>query len=98
MPRMKPISDIQRNMSAVVQECQATKAPLYLTKNGKATLVVMDAEAFDREMAIHQEVYDREMRVRNAILRGCEDAADGRVRTLSQARSDAKRMREAAHG
>ena len=35
-------------MAAIARECRETKAPIYLTKNGSASLVVMDAEAFDR--------------------------------------------------
>lgn len=95
MPTVKPISELQRNMAAITNECQTTKQPIYLTKNGSATLVVMDAEAFDREMSVHNDVLDREERVFRAIMRGREDELAGRVRTLEQARHDAKVMRSA---
>lgn len=95
MPTVKPISELQRNMAAITNECRATKQPIYLTKNGSAALVVMDAEAFDREMSVHNDVLDREERVFRAIMRGHEDALAGRVRTLDQARRDAKMMRSA---
>lgn len=97
MPTVKPISDLQRNMAAITSECQATKQPIYLTKNGSATLVVMDAEAFDREMSIHNEVLDREERVYRAIMRGREDELAGRTRSLDQARKDARNLR-VSHG
>ena len=58
MPTAKPISDLQRNMAAITHECQKTKCPIYLTKNGTATLVIMDADAFGEEMSAHHAVHD----------------------------------------
>lgn len=84
MPTVKPISELQRNMAEITRECQDTKEPIYLTKNGSAALVVIDAETYDREMAIHQDVRDREMRVHRAIQRGLEDMQAGRVKTLDE--------------
>lgn len=98
MPNVKPISELQRNMSSITRECQETKNPIYLTKNGSAALVVMDAESFDREMAVHQAVHDREARVFRAIMRGREDEIAGRVRSLEDARASARALRTAAHG
>lgn len=94
MPAVKPISELQRNAAAITEECQRTKKPIYLTKNGSAALVVMDAEAFDAEMEVHQEIYEREQRIFHAIMRGAEDAKAGRVRTLDQAIADADAIRE----
>ncbi len=96
MPTVIPISELQRNMSAIAEECRETQQPIYLTKNGKASLVVMDAKTFDREMAVHRDVLDREERVYRAIMRGREDELAGRVRSLAQAREDAAELRDAA--
>lgn len=93
MPTVKPISEIQRNMAAITRECKETKRPIYLTKNGSAALVVMDAEAFDREMSLHQAVLEREERVSRAIMRGMEDELAGRVRSLDDALRDARALR-----
>lgn len=97
MPTVKPISDLQRNMTEIVQECSETKKPIYLTRNGTASLVIMDAAAFDDEMAMHDAVYERESRVYNAIMRGLEDVREGRVRPFSKAVEDARRARSAQH-
>ena len=93
MPTVRPISEIQRNMGALTRECRETKEPIYLTKNGSAALVLMDAEAFDREMSLHRSVLEREERVYRAIMRGREDELEGRVRSLSEARRDAEALR-----
>ena len=93
MPTVVPISDLQRNMGAITAQCHETGEPVYLTKNGTASLVVMDARAFDDEMRLHQAVLDREARVYAAIMRGREDELAGRVRPLEQARRDAAALR-----
>lgn len=93
MPTVKPISEIQRSAAAIARECRETKAPICLTKNGSAPLAVMDAEAFDREMSLHQAVLEREERVFRAIMRGREDELSGRVRSLEDARRDASALR-----
>lgn len=49
MPVVKPISDLQRNFGSIADSCHQTKEPVYLTKNGSASLVVMDAEAYDEQ-------------------------------------------------
>lgn len=49
MPVVKPISDLQRNFGSIADICHKTKEPAYLTKNGSASLVVMDAEVYDEQ-------------------------------------------------
>ena len=93
MPKIKPISDLQRNITEIVEECRSTQEPIYLAKNGNASLVVMDAEAFDRQFALQNEIRDREMRAYKAIMRGYEDMKAGRVRSREQAEKDIGELR-----
>lgn len=95
MPTVKPISDLQRNMGDIARECAETKKPIYLTKNGTASLVIMDAAAFDEEMKLFDVVYERESRVHGSIMRGLEDVRCGRIRPLEQALRDASEARDA---
>lgn len=95
MPTIRPISDLQRNLTSISAECHETGRPVYLTKNGAAALVVMDAEAFDRRMRAADAVTEREERVARAIARGYDDLVNGRVRPLEQALGDSRAIREA---
>ena len=95
MPTVKPISDLQRNLGAIAEECHETRSPIYLTKNGNASLVVMDAEAFDEQFSSAANLREYEMRVYRSIARGYDDLVNGRVRPWSQAKVDAERIREA---
>lgn len=93
MPTVRPITDLQRNMGAIAAECHETGRPIYLTKNGSASLVIMDAAAFDEGAELSERVYEREMRVYRSVMRGLDDAAAGRTRTLAEARAGAAALR-----
>ncbi|WP_080803308.1 type II toxin-antitoxin system prevent-host-death family antitoxin [Arabiibacter massiliensis] len=77
MPIIKPVSELQRNIKGITEICRETKEPIYLTKNGSASLVVMDAEAYDEQIAYLKR--EEEMRVYEGIMRGYEDVKAGRV-------------------
>ena len=93
MPVVKPVSDLQRNLGSVSKLCHETGEAVYLTKNGSASLVVMDAAAFDKKVSIVEDVLRHEERISRAIARGYDDLVNGRVRPWSQARGDVDRMR-----
>ncbi len=97
MPVVKPISDLQRNFGSIADSCHETKEPVYLTKNGSASLVVMDAEAYDEQTRALTAIQEREERIQRAITRGYDDLVNGRVRPWKQAKADADRIRAARH-
>ncbi len=45
MPNIRTASELQRNMNAIYDLCESTKEPVYITRNGRESLVVMDAKA-----------------------------------------------------
>lgn len=91
MPKVMPVSELQRNFKSVLDSCEQSEEPIYLTRKGSSSIVVMNADAFDREMALHDEVRDRETRVRKAVLRGLEDFDAGHYTTLDEALDRADR-------
>lgn len=98
MPVVKPISDLQRNLTPISQICHDTGEPVYLTKNGSASLVVIDAEQYDRQARALSVIQEREERVQRAISRGYDDMLNGRTRSWKQAKADAARIRAARNG
>lgn len=83
MPVAESLSEFNRNQAKVIGELAKTRQPLYLTRNGKNAVVVMDADAFDEAMSFKSEVREREMEVYAGILKGVEDAQQGRVSPAS---------------
>lgn len=98
MPIIKPVSDLQRNLGSIADACHQSKEPVYLTKNGAASLVVIDANVYEEQSRILNSVVEREERVQRAITRGYDDLLNGRVRPWSQAKIDADKIRAARYG
>ena len=75
-----PLTDFKRNTSSFMSQLKKTRRPVVLTVNGKAELVVQDAESYQR-------VLDRleHLEVVEAIRLGIEAAEEGRVKPARQA-------------
>lgn len=93
MPAVKPISDLQRNFDSIADSCHKTKEPVCLTKNGSASLVVMDAEVYNEQTRALTAIQEREDRIQQSIARGYDDLANGRMHPWKQAKAEADRMR-----
>ena len=75
-----PLTDFKRNTSDFMNQMKQTHRPVVLTVNGKAELVVQDAESYQR-------ILDRLERLEavEAIRIGIAAAKEGRVRPARQA-------------
>ena len=75
-----PLTDFKRNTSDFMSQMKKTRRPVVLTVNGKARLVVQDAESY-------QEILDRVERFESveAIRLGIAAAEEGRVKPARQA-------------
>lgn len=49
VPAIRPISDLRTNLNDVCEQARETQQPIFMTKNGTASLVVMDSEAYERQ-------------------------------------------------
>ena len=76
----RSVTEFQRNIQDYVSRLKEKKTPLVLTVNGRAKLVVQDAESY-------QEILDRLERAETlaAIRRGMKDAEEGRMIPLEDA-------------
>ena len=79
MPAVASLSEFNRNQSAVIDRLERSQEPMYLTRNGKASVVVMDADAFERMMGFKAEVQQREMAVYDGLLRGYQDVLENKT-------------------
>ncbi len=86
---IRSVTEFQRNVKEYVGQIKAKKTPLVLTVNGRAELVVQDAESY-------QLMLDRLERAETvaAIRRGMEQAERGESIPLEEAE---KRLRK-KHG
>ncbi len=77
---VRSVTDFQRNIKDYVGHLKEKKTPLVLTVNGRAELVVQDAESY-------QALLDRleHAETMAAIRRGMRDAEEGRMMPLREA-------------
>ena len=77
---VRSVTDFQRNIKDYVARLTEHKTPLVLTVNGRAALVVQDAESY-------QLLLERLERAETiaAIRRGRKDAEEGRMISLDAA-------------
>lgn len=77
---IRTVAEFQRNIDDYIGRLKETKAPLLLTVDGRAELVVQDA-------ASYQEIVDRLERAETvaALQRGIADVAEGRIMPLQEA-------------
>lgn len=87
MPIVRTASDLQRNINEIYNVCEATGEPVYITRNGKANLVVMDATAFERRLSLQRAVYEREMRTYEALMQSEEQVRAGQTVSIDEARA-----------
>ncbi len=75
-----PLTDFKRNTADFVKQMKKTKRPLVLTVNGKAELVVQDADSYQHM----RERLDR-LEAVVAIREGLKDVEEGRVHNAREA-------------
>lgn len=75
---IRSVTDFQRNARSHVARLRKTKAPMVLTVNGSAAVVVQDAASY-QELLNVVENYEYEREFVAAVNEGLRDVAEGRV-------------------
>ena len=84
MPTVLPVTELQRNTAALTDEAMRTKEPIYLTRRGKAAVVLLDAAEYDREMSYCKAIIEREKSVYAGITRGHDELRRGESASLDE--------------
>ena len=82
MPQIASLSEFNRNQTKMLDQLAKSKQPIYLTRNGANSVVVMDTDAFDEYMVNSETAKNEELRVYQGLMRGMSDYVEGR--TLSK--------------
>jgi len=80
------LTDFKRNTTEYIQQLKDTKKPVVLTVNGKAEIVVQDAESYQLLLDKIEEVETIE-----GIRLGLEDLKNGRIRPASEVFAEMRR-------
>ncbi|MDO4405170.1 MAG: type II toxin-antitoxin system Phd/YefM family antitoxin [Atopobiaceae bacterium] len=76
MTHIKTSSDLQRNIGAIYDLCDRTKEPVYVTRNGKSSLVVINADSFDDILARQAEL-EEELELYRTLMQSELDRLKG---------------------
>lgn len=76
MPHIKTSSDLQRNIGAIYDLCDRTGEPVYVTRNGQSSLVVMNADSFENLLA-RQDELEEELELYRALMQSEIDRLEG---------------------
>ena len=76
MPNIRPVSDLRNHFAEITRDVQLSGEPVFLTKNGVGSIVVMSMESYEQNR-YESMVYDR--------LREAELQAAGTTGRLSHA-------------
>ena len=85
MPIIRTASDLQRNISEIYELVENSPEPVYITRNGRADLVIMDARAYEVHERLRREVYDYEKALKGRLMAAYEEAQAGKVTPLDEA-------------
>ena len=85
MPITRTASDLQRNIGDIYELCEQNDQPIYITRNGHADLVVMSADAYEKQALLRQQVYEYEMELKQRAIDAYEDILAGNGIPLDEA-------------
>ena len=83
---IRSVSDFKRNTQEFVEQMEASGRPMVLTVNGKAKLVVQDAESYQKLLDAIDEAETIE-----GVRRGLEDVRLGRTQPADKAFADIRK-------
>ena len=58
MPNIRPVSDLRNHFAEITRELQRSNEPVFLTKNGVGSIVVMSMESYEQNR-YDSMVYDK---------------------------------------
>ncbi len=89
--KIRPSAAIRKNYNEISELCKRTGEPVYLTKNGRGDLVVMDIEAFARRESL--------LRLKEKLMQSEIDIHKGRTYSVEETISAMRKaVAEVSHG
>ena len=91
MPSIRPVSDLRNHFAEITKEVQANDEPVFLTKNGVGSIVVMSMEAYENNRynsAVYDKLKEAELQARETGSRRSHEevmaAARARLRVIGE--------------
>lgn len=83
MPNIRPVSDLRNHFAEITREVQVNEEPVFLTKNGVGSIVVMSMEAYEArryESQVYEKLMEAELQARETKVRLSHDGVMKKAR------------------
>ena len=85
MPNIRPVSDLRNHFAEITREAQLSGEPVFLTKNGVGSLVVMSMESYEQnryDSMVYDKLREAELQAAGTAERRSHEDVMVRARAL----------------
>ena len=83
MPNIRPVSDLRNHFAEITREVQRSNEPVFLTKNGVGSIVVMSMESYEQgryDSMVYDKLREAELQAASVTDRRSHDDVMARAR------------------
>ena len=83
MPNIRPVSDLRNHFAEIAREVQRSNEPVFLTKNGVGSIVVMSMESYEQgryDSMVYDKLREAELQAASVTDRRSHDDVMARAR------------------
>ncbi len=85
MPNIRPVSDLRNHFAEITKEVQLSNEPVFLTKNGVGSIVVMSMESYEQnryDSMVYDKLREAELQAASTNERLSHDDVMAKARKL----------------
>lgn len=94
MPSIRPVSDLRNHFAEITREVQESKEPVFLTKNGVGSIVVMSMESYEQnryDSMVYDKLREAELQAASTEARLSHEDVISKARARVQAAEEKNR-------
>ena len=95
MPNIRPVSDLRNHFAEITREVQLTDEPVFLTKNGVGSIVVMSMESYEQhryDSMVYDKLREAELQAAATTVRRSHEEVMASARALLDGAEEQKRV------
>ena len=85
MPNIRPVSDLRNHFAEITREVQLSDEPVFLTKNGVGSIVVMSMESYEQnryDSMVYDKLREAELQAASTAERRTHEEVMAKARAL----------------
>lgn len=94
MPSIRPVSDLRNHFAEITREVHESKEPVFLTKNGVGSIVVMSMESYEQnryDSMVYDKLREAELQAASTETRISHEDVISKARARVRAAEEKKR-------